>query len=136
MNVVDVIGLNKSFGSRELLSGVTFAIGDDERVGLIGANGAGKSTLLTILAGVEDHDGGSIAMQRGAKVGYLSQEPVLDDDSTVAAEIEGADRAKLLDKLIEAKRKTAHLVTLQEMDARSLPARLRDGVARLLTPYL
>ena len=89
MNVVDVIGLNKSFGSRELLSGVTFAIGDDERVGLIGANGAGKSTLLTILAGVEDHDGGSIAMQRGAKVGYLSQEPVLDDDSTVAAEIEG-----------------------------------------------
>ena len=33
-------------------------------------------------------------------------------------------------------RKTAHCVTLKEMDARALPVRLRDGVARLLTPYL
>ena len=89
MNVVDIAGLCKSFGSRELLDSVTFAVGEEERVGLIGANGAGKSTLLTILAGSEDHDGGSIAMKRGATVGYLSQEPVLDDDSTVAAEIEG-----------------------------------------------
>ena len=89
MNVVDITGLCKSFGSRELLDSVTFAVGEEERVGLIGANGAGKSTLLTILAGSEDHDGGSIAMKRGATVGYLSQEPVLDDDSTVAAEIEG-----------------------------------------------
>jgi len=89
MNVVDITGLCKSFGSRELLDSVTFAVGEEERVGLIGANGAGKSTLLTILAGIEDHDGGSIAMKRGASVGYLSQEPVLDDDSTVAAEIEG-----------------------------------------------
>ncbi|UFS69086.1 ABC-F family ATP-binding cassette domain-containing protein [Geomonas sp. RF6] len=89
MNVVDVSGLSKSFGSRELLNNVTFAIGEDERVGLIGANGAGKSTLLTILGGVEDRDSGAIVMKRGASVGYLSQEPVLDEDSTVAAEIEG-----------------------------------------------
>jgi ABC transport system ATP-binding/permease protein len=89
MNVVDITNLSKSFGSRELLDNVTFAVGEDERVGLIGANGAGKSTLLTILAGAEDRDGGSIAMKRGASVGYLSQEPVLDDNSTVAGEIEG-----------------------------------------------
>jgi ABC transport system ATP-binding/permease protein len=89
MNVVDVFGLCKSFGSRELLDKVTFAVDEVERVGLIGANGAGKSTLLTILAGVEDSDGGSISMKRGATVGYLSQEPILDDNSTVAAEIEG-----------------------------------------------
>jgi ABC transport system ATP-binding/permease protein len=88
MNVVDVMGLSKAFGPRQLLDAVTFAVGDDERVGLIGANGAGKSTLLTILAGIEDHDGGAIAMKRGASVGYLSQEPLLDDNSTVAAEIE------------------------------------------------
>ncbi len=46
------------------------------------------------------------------------------------------DLARRLLDLIEAKRKSAHLVTLQEMDARPLPARLRDGLARLLTPYL
>jgi cardiolipin synthase A/B len=44
--------------------------------------------------------------------------------------------ARRLQELIEAKRKPAHLVTLQEMDGRPLPARLRDGIARLLTPYL
>jgi ABC transport system ATP-binding/permease protein len=93
MNVVDVFGLCKSFGSRELLDKVTFAVDEVERVGLIGANGAGKSTLLTILAGVEDSDGGSISMKRGSTVGYLSQEPVLDDNSTVAAEIEGGLQA-------------------------------------------
>jgi ABC transport system ATP-binding/permease protein len=93
MNVVDIFGLRKSFGARELLDNVNFNVDEIERVGLIGANGAGKSTLLTILAGVEDSDGGSICMKRGATVGYLSQEPVLDDDSTVAAEIEGGLQA-------------------------------------------
>jgi hypothetical protein len=37
---------------------------------------------------------------------------------------------------VETKRKDAHLVTLEEVDGRSLPARLRDGIARLFTPYL
>ncbi len=46
------------------------------------------------------------------------------------------DLARRLHDLIEAKRKAAQLVTLQEMDDRPLPARLRDGIARLLTPYL
>jgi cardiolipin synthase len=44
--------------------------------------------------------------------------------------------ARRLDELVETKRKAAHLVTLQEMDDRPLPVRLRDGIARLLTPYL
>jgi cardiolipin synthase len=44
--------------------------------------------------------------------------------------------ARRLEELVETKRKAAHLVTLQEVDSRPLPARLRDGVARLWTPYL
>jgi cardiolipin synthase A/B len=44
--------------------------------------------------------------------------------------------AHRLHELVEARQKTAHQVTLQEMDARSLPLRVRDGIARLLTPYL
>ncbi len=47
-----------------------------------------------------------------------------------------AELARRLEDLIEAKRRSAHLVTLEEVDNRSLPARLRDGIARLLTPYL
>ncbi|MEY2428944.1 MAG: cardiolipin synthase [Verrucomicrobiota bacterium] len=44
--------------------------------------------------------------------------------------------AQRLEKLVEKKRAVAHLVTMEEVDARPLPSRLRDGVARLLTPYL
>ena len=44
--------------------------------------------------------------------------------------------ARQLDELITTKRNAAHLVTMEEVDGRSLPGKLRDGVARLLTPYL
>lgn len=44
--------------------------------------------------------------------------------------------AQRMEQLVETKRQTAHLVTLQEMDNRPLPVRLRDGIARLWTPYL
>ncbi|GAB7026669.1 energy-dependent translational throttle protein EttA [Geotalea toluenoxydans] len=88
MNVIDVVGLEKSFGARKVIDHITFAIGEDEKIGLIGRNGAGKSTLLMILGGLEDSEGGVIATKRGATTGYLSQEPALDLDLTVAEEIE------------------------------------------------
>lgn len=88
MNVIDVVGLEKSFGARKVLDCVTFAVGEDEKIGLIGRNGAGKSTMLMILGGLEDREGGTVAMKRGATTGYLSQEPLLDPELTVAEEIE------------------------------------------------
>ena len=88
MNVVDVIGLEKSYGPRKILDQVVFAVGEEEKVGLIGVNGSGKSTLLRILARLEESDGGAIATKRGARSGYLPQEPILDDSLTVGEEIE------------------------------------------------
>jgi cardiolipin synthase len=44
--------------------------------------------------------------------------------------------ARRLEELVAARQQAAHQVTLAEVDARPLPARLRDGLARLLTPYL
>ncbi|WP_298438319.1 energy-dependent translational throttle protein EttA [Geobacter sp.] len=88
MNVVDATGLMKSFGPRQILDGATFAIGEEEKGGLIGVNGSGKSTLMEILAGIEDREGGTIALKRGATVGYLPQEPLLDDFRTVGEELE------------------------------------------------
>jgi ATP-binding cassette subfamily F protein uup len=88
MNVVDAVGVEKSFGSRTVLRDATFAIGETEKVGLIGVNGSGKSTLLQILAGVTDREGGTIAFKRRATVGYLPQEPLLDETLTAAEAIE------------------------------------------------
>lgn len=88
MNVIDVNNLGKSFGSRLILDSVAFAVDETEKVGLIGMNGSGKSTLFSILAGLDEKDSGNISFRRGATVGFLPQEPVLDDRLTVAEEIE------------------------------------------------
>lgn len=70
--------LAKSFGPRQLFSGITLGLAEDERVGLIGANGSGKSTLLRIFAGLEHTDEGELIAKRNLRVGYLAQEDSFD----------------------------------------------------------
>ncbi|NTU60641.1 MAG: ABC-F family ATP-binding cassette domain-containing protein, partial [Deltaproteobacteria bacterium] len=80
------------------LDEVSFALGEEERVGIVGRNGCGKSTLFRILAGLEDPDGGRVVRRRGLTVGYLPQRPVLDPDATVREVLEshlGVAREKL-----------------------------------------
>src|SRR5262249_38620258 len=54
-----------------------------DRLGVIGVNGSGKSTLLKVLAGLEELDSGRRVLEPGRRVGYLPQNPVLPEDSTV-----------------------------------------------------
>jgi ABC transport system ATP-binding/permease protein len=77
MPILDVIGLSKSLGSRTLLQNVHFTVVRGEKVGLLGDNGSGKSTLGKILAGVTEGDAGKVSRRRGARIGYLPQEPAL-----------------------------------------------------------
>lgn len=58
--MIELIGLEKSFGTKQVLSGVNLTIPDGNIFGLVGINGAGKSTLLRLLAGVLRADGGQI----------------------------------------------------------------------------
>ncbi len=67
-------GLAKAYSHRPLFSDLSLDLRAGERVGLIGPNGAGKSTLLKILAGIEQPDGGTLAVRRGVRVGYLPQD--------------------------------------------------------------
>src|SRR6202048_915576 len=68
--------LKKAFGGHDVLTDVSFEIGDRERVALVGANGAGKSSLLKIVAGVLTADEGSVRLQGEAanEVAYLPQD--------------------------------------------------------------
>src|ERR1035437_5434777 len=84
-------GLTKAFGSHPLFEGIACSVDSGDRIGLIGPNGAGKSTLLSILAGEIPPDEGTLATQRGLRIGYLSQMPVFREGATIReAVLEGA----------------------------------------------
>ncbi|HRV83195.1 MAG TPA: ATP-binding cassette domain-containing protein, partial [Planctomycetota bacterium] len=84
--------LHKFYDQREILKGITLAFYEGAKIGLIGLNGAGKTTLLRIIAG-EDKDFEGIAKPlAGSTVGYLAQEPKLDESLNVAQNIDVAVR--------------------------------------------
>src|SRR5437588_71846 len=72
-HVLNVSGIAKRYGGQVVLDDVTWGVPDGARVGLTGPNGAGKSTLLRIIAGEVEPDRGTVALPRGARVGYLPQ---------------------------------------------------------------
>ncbi len=80
---ITLLNAQLAFGHVALLDHTDFALQSAERVGLIGRNGTGKSSLLKILAGMDKPDDGVLQMQTGVQVAYVSQEPVLDPESTV-----------------------------------------------------
>ncbi len=75
-------------GGKEVLKGIWLSFYPGAKIGVLGNNGAGKSTLLKIMAGVDDNFSGEAWAQKGVRVGYLPQEPKLDDDKTVLQNIE------------------------------------------------
>ena len=84
--MISVNNLSVQFTGTDLFSGVTFNIGDRDRIGLVGMNGAGKSTLLKILCGWQEPESGTIVVATGQTVGYLPQEMVPDAIGTVLEE--------------------------------------------------
>ena len=80
---LQVENLTKSFGDLVLFENISFAIEDGRRVALVAKNGTGKTTLLNIIAGREDHDGGSVVSRRDLRIAYLEQSPVYPAEMTV-----------------------------------------------------
>ncbi len=80
--MLTVQGLTLHFGQRPLFDDVSFFIGSDDRIGLVGRNGAGKSTLLKILAGQQPYDLGTIGRPKELTLGYLPQEMAHNLDLT------------------------------------------------------
>ena len=72
---------------REVLADISLAFYPGAKIGVLGANGAGKSTLLRIMAGVDDDYLGEARLTEGFTAGLLEQEPTLDEDADVAANV-------------------------------------------------
>ena len=82
--------LKKFYDQREVLSGITISFLEGANIGLIGPNGAGKSTLLRILAGEDKDIEGMARPIQGLTIGYLQQEPPLNEEKTVGENIDEA----------------------------------------------
>ena len=92
---------------REILKDISLSFFPGAKIGVLGLNGAGKSTLLRIMAGVDTEINGEARPQPGIRIGYLPQEPQLDEDKTVRENVEGAlsevkDALKRLDEVYAA----------------------------------
>lgn len=77
----------KGYSERQLLDGCSLAIGDGEKIGLIGINGTGKSTLLKVMAGIDPPDSGIVTRAGGVRVAYLPQNPLFDGETTVLQQV-------------------------------------------------
>jgi ATP-binding cassette ChvD family protein len=88
--VYSLVRVNKSYSSRKVLEDITLGFYKGAKIGVIGGNGSGKSTLLRILALKEEASSGQVLPQKGLRIGYLSQEPVLDAGATVRENVEPA----------------------------------------------
>jgi len=76
---LQVQDLRKFFGQKEVLKGITLSFLEGAKIGIIGHNGSGKSTLLKILAGADKNFEGTVKPIGSLSVGYLAQEPPLND---------------------------------------------------------
>jgi ATP-binding cassette ChvD family protein len=87
--VYQMIGTEKRLpNGRVLLQPTWLSFFPDAKIGVIGHNGAGKSTLMKIMAGIDDDYHGQTILKNGATVGYLPQEPQLDESLDVRGNIE------------------------------------------------
>jgi ATP-binding cassette ChvD family protein len=103
--------------SREILKGIYLSFYPGAKIGVLGSNGAGKSTLLRIMAGVDKDFLGEAKPLAGTRIGYLPQEPQLDETKDVRGNVEEgvAHLRKLLDDFNELSMKFAEPMSDDEM---------------------
>ncbi len=82
--IFSMVGVSKSFqNNKQVLKDIYLSFFYGAKIGIIGLNGSGKSTLMRIIAGLEKEYQGEVVFSPGYSVGYLAQEPHLDDTKTV-----------------------------------------------------
>ncbi len=151
--IYSMVGVGKNYDKRAVLKDIYLSYFYGAKIGVIGLNGSGKSSLLRIMAGVDKEFNGEAVLSPGYTVGFLEQEPLIDDARTVRQVVEEAvqetvnllkefeainakfaeemsddDMNKLLERQGEVQEKLDHL------DAWDLDARLEMAMDALRCP--
>jgi len=102
-----MMGVSKFYDKKPILADISLSYFYGAKIGVLGLNGSGKTTLLRIMAGEDKAFSGEVDLSKGYRVGYLEQEPILDDDLTVREVVEQGlqevvDLLKEYDQISEA----------------------------------
>ena len=118
--IYTMIGVSKTVPpNRTIIRDISLSFFPGAKIGLLGLNGAGKSTVLRIMAGVDTEFEGEARPQPGIRIGYLPQEPELDESKTVRAVVEEgvAEIRDLLNRFDEVSMKFAEPMDDDAMNA-------------------
>src|SRR5918998_1217131 len=88
--IYSMVGVSKFYDKKPIIKDIYLSYFYGAKIGVLGLNGSGKSTLLKILAGVDKDFVGETHVSPGFTIGYLEQEPQLDESKTVRQTVEEA----------------------------------------------
>ncbi len=116
--IYSMIGVSKYYDKRPVLEDISLSYFYGAKIGVLGLNGSGKSSLLRILAGVDQEFVGKTILSPGLTVGFLEQEPALDDAKTVRGVVEEAvqDTVRLVEEFNRINERLAEPMSDEEMD--------------------
>jgi ATP-binding cassette ChvD family protein len=117
--IYSMVGVSKFYDKRPVLKDIYLSYFYGAKIGVIGLNGSGKSSLLRIMAGVDKDINGEAVLSPGYTVGFLEQEPLLDDSRTVREAVEEGvqDTVNLLKEFETINAKFAEEMFDDEMNA-------------------
>ena len=117
--IFSMVKVSKFYDKKPVLKDIYLSFFYGAKIGVLGLNGSGKSSLLRIIAGVDKEINGEVVFSEGYTVGYLEQEPQLDDSKTVKEVVEEGvqETVDLLKEFNEINMKFAEEMTDDEMNA-------------------
>src|SRR5229473_6449396 len=116
--IYSMVGVSKFYDKKPVLKDIYLSYFYGAKIGVIGLNGSGKSSLLRILAGVDKDHLGETVVSTGFTIGYLEQEPLIDDERTVREVVEEAvkETVDLLKEFEEINAKFAEPMSDDQMN--------------------
>jgi len=144
VNYISAESVSKTYNDRWLFRDISLGISQGEKLALVGNNGVGKSTLLRILTGEIQPDNGKVSVRQGFRLGYLTQQPAVDEDITVKDVLfnESNEVARVVKEYedcihhpdTDPDRMQAVLVRMEELNAWDYEAKVHEVTGKLGVP--